>query len=184
MNSGRVNRNYYSDSGRSWGISVSEKQARYGCLSLSGQNASNGWWGQIPLRTRSQIISVLLLRCLTRRPRICGNLLLNPRTRSMGRVHFVIFACLLSDGGDITRVIAFREFLCTPSFAATSDWVRHSSVFLEECEVGTTCKIFAQDDDLPGTVAGPCRRRNSGTGAKDDRKATTGLSPGQTSNWA
>jgi len=96
MNSGRVNRNYYSDSGRSWGISVSEKQARYGCLSLSGQNASNGWWGQIPLRTRSQIISVLLLRCLTRRPRICGNLLLNPRTRSMGRVHFVIFACLLS----------------------------------------------------------------------------------------
>jgi hypothetical protein len=96
MNSDRINRNYYSDSGRSWGFSVSEKQARYGCVSLSGQNTSNGRWGQIPLWARSQVILVLLMRCFTRRPRTCGNLFLNPRTRSMGREHFVIFACLLS----------------------------------------------------------------------------------------
>ena len=36
MNSCRVNRSYYNDSGRSWIFSVSEKIARYVCSSLSG----------------------------------------------------------------------------------------------------------------------------------------------------
>jgi hypothetical protein len=36
MNSCRVNRSSYNDSGRSWGFSVSGKIARYGCSSLSG----------------------------------------------------------------------------------------------------------------------------------------------------
>ena len=36
MNSCRVNRSPYNDSGRSWGFSVSGKIARYGCSSLSG----------------------------------------------------------------------------------------------------------------------------------------------------
>src|ERR1700757_4342163 len=40
---------------------------------------------------------------------------------------------------------------------------------LEKRDVGTSCRIFAQNHDLPGTVAGSCRRRNAGTGAKDDR---------------
>jgi hypothetical protein len=31
-----------------------------------------------------------------------------------------------------------------PSFAARSDWVQHSSVFLEKRDVGTTCKIFGK----------------------------------------
>ena len=66
---------------------------------------------------------------------------------------------------------AFAEFLCKPSFAARSDWVQHSSLFLEKCNVSKTCKTFAQDHDLPGTVAGPCRRRNSGTGAKDESES-------------
>jgi hypothetical protein len=36
MNSCRVNRSHYNDSGWSWGFSVSEKIARYGFSSLSG----------------------------------------------------------------------------------------------------------------------------------------------------
>ena len=36
MNSCRVNRSPYNDSGRSWGFSVCGKIARYGCSSLSG----------------------------------------------------------------------------------------------------------------------------------------------------
>jgi hypothetical protein len=36
MNSCRVNRSHYNDSGRSWVCSVSEKITRYGCSSLSG----------------------------------------------------------------------------------------------------------------------------------------------------
>ena len=36
MNACRVNRCPYNDSGRSWGLSVSGKIARYGCSSLSG----------------------------------------------------------------------------------------------------------------------------------------------------
>ena len=124
MHSDRVNRNYYSDSERSWGFSASEKLARYRCSSLSGWNSSNCWWGQIPLQTRSRVIPVLLMRCLTRHSRSCGSsfpdLKLGPsdsafdarccrdqtrfigsvlklRSRSMAAGHFVILACLLSD---------------------------------------------------------------------------------------
>jgi hypothetical protein len=60
-------------------------------------------------------------------------------------------------GGDITAAISFQEFLCTPSFAVTSDWKWYSSVFLKRHEVSTAWKRFAQHHDLPGTIAGPCR---------------------------
>ena len=41
MNSCRVNRSSYNDSGRSWGFSVSGKIARYGCSSLTGGEHSS-----------------------------------------------------------------------------------------------------------------------------------------------
>ena len=203
MNSCRVNRSYYNDSGRSWIFSVSEKIARYGCSSLSGAehfsllvgtdslaDALLRHFGSLKALCRASFkdLRQFLPRpkaegvrrrfrwaLLLRRKHALLAFLSTPKSICGGR-HFVILAYSLSDTGDITAAM--------PSFAARSDRLQHSGLFLEKRGFSTTCKIFAQNDDLPGTVAGPCRRRNSGAGAKDDRKATAGFPAGQTSNWA
>jgi hypothetical protein len=97
MNSCRINRSHYNDSGRSWVFSVSEKIALYGCSSLSGAEhfsllvGTHSLASALPRHSGS-------LKTVAETEHALLALLGTPNSINGGK-HFVILAYSLSDAG-------------------------------------------------------------------------------------